>query len=77
MTGVALHVHDGVDTYGVGIGAGASANNNDLAPDVLLNELVGFVHVHGGRFHLWNVYVGVVYGVGAAGVAVEEGEAFG
>ena len=77
MAGIALHVHDGINTHRVGIGTCRSAHDDDLAADVLLDVLVGLVHVHRVALHLGDINGRIVHRVGAAAIAVEEGEARG
>ena len=77
MTCVAFHVHDSVDTNGVGISTGAGTDGDDFAPDMLADVLVGLVHIHHRGFHLGNVDGGIIYRVYGGTIAVEEGEAFG
>ena len=55
VAGIALHVHDGIDTHGVGVGTRRGADDDDLTSDVLLDVFVGLIHVHRGRFHLGHI----------------------
>ena len=48
MAGITLHVHDGIDTDRMGVGACACANNHNLPSEMLLYIGVRLVHVHGG-----------------------------
>ena len=74
VAGEALAVHDGVDAHGVGVGTGGGAHDHHLAAQVLLQELVVLVHVHGlvgdGLHH----DLVVVDGVGQRAVDHIEGE---
>ncbi|MNY00444.1 hypothetical protein D3C86_1329360 [compost metagenome] len=69
----ALHVHDGVDAHGMGVGAGAGAYDRELAPEFLFDQVVDLSHVHDRELGAGDVDAGEVDGLGAGGVHDEEG----
>ena len=72
MAGVALHVHNGINTYGVGIRTGGSTDNDNLAPEMLTYVLVRIRHGHHIGFHFRNIDRLVVNGMGTTAITVEE-----
>ena len=68
----AFHVHNGVDTYRMGVRAGAGADHHDRAADLLADEAVRFGHVPFGRFDFRDMDIRIIDRMGAASVAVEE-----
>ena len=77
VSGKSLHVHDGVDSHGVGVGSGTCTYNNQRTSDVFTDELVRFVHIPFRSFYFRDMDAREVHGVCAATVTVEEGESFG
>ena len=71
----ALHVHDRVDAYGVGVGTGGCADHGDGASDILRDPFAAFYAVKYVGFDLRNVNLGVVDGVMHRTVDHEEGVA--
>ena len=64
----ALAVHDCIDSDGVRIGAGGSADHDDLPAEMLANIFVGFCHAHGFLFNGLHMDVLIVNGMHNAAV---------
>ena len=77
MTGIALHVHNGIDTHRMGIGTRAGADGNDLATHMLTDILVRLFHAHHSRFHFGHMDGGIVHLVGTRTIAIHKSEALG
>ena len=71
----ALHVHDRVDAYGVGVGTGGCTDHGDGAADVLRDPFTAFYAVEYVGFYLRNADLGVVHRVVNGAVDYEEGVA--
>ena len=58
----------------MGVCAGAGANDDNLPTNILLDILVGFIHIHHIRLNFRDIYAAIVHSMCATPVAVEECE---